>query len=275
MTIYIDEIIDKMLEEYDNDFEYQIKQRGKEYYKNGKVKSLIKSGNIFKAKVEGSHGNDYNVSITIDDEDEYLDYECDCPYEYPCKHVYATMLKIKNKEYAEVELKPEIHKSIKTLQELIIEIPAEETKEYLLSEEGKEYVCFEMENFEKHFSKYLPKQDFEFYYNTLYNKLIIDGYCHNMLSEYFTKVKALITSSKYEESFNICKSIIEASKDTNHLNKWDELIDSFPTLGMNMRIIYRKSTEELKTRINEWINTLEENNYYESLYLEDIILTIK
>lgn len=277
MVLEIDKIIDEMIEKYGDDFDYQIKQRGKDYYNNGNIKSIIKSGNLFKSKVEGSRGNEYNVSIRINDDKEldFIDYECDCPYEYPCKHIYATMLAIKNKEYSEVELKPEIHKKTKSLQELIKEIPSDELKNYLLSEDGKEYVCFEMENFEKHFLKYLPKQEYDFYYNSLYNSLMIDGYHHDKLSEYLSKAKCLMSSLEYKETFYICKAIIEASNDTEHINKWDELVDSFPILGMNLRIIYRKSDSKFKGEIQQWISHLAEKNYYNSLYLEDIILTIK
>lgn len=271
MEINVEDIIDEVVD----DFEYQIKQRGKEYYNNGNVKSVVKSDNTFRSKVLGSNGNKYNVTLEIDEYDECVDYECDCPYEYPCKHIYATMLAIKDKAYLEIELKPEISENSKSLHELIEEIPADKLKEYLLSEDGNNCLSLEIEKFEIYFSSYLPRQEYEYYYNNMFNALVTDDYNIDALHNYLLKVKNLILKLEYEEAFDICKSIIEASFETGNLNKWDDLIDSFPVLGMNLRIIYRKSNSKLKNNINEWIKVLKNNNYYDSLYLEDIILTIK
>lgn len=56
----IDELIDEELES----FEYQILKRGREYYDDGNVVSVINADNRFIASVEG---NDlYDVEIDID-----------------------------------------------------------------------------------------------------------------------------------------------------------------------------------------------------------------
>lgn len=272
--------IDEMFRGYEEDFNYQIRQRGKEYYNKGKVTSVVKSDNTFISKVKGSGSNEYNVLITLNKEDEedefdYIDYECDCPYDYSCKHIFATILAIRNKEYSEIELKPIIKKHTKSLQELIEEISPYELKNYLLSEEGKKHVSFDMSNIEKNFSKYLPRQEYDFYYNPLYNNLVVDSNWYDQIAEYLSVVKNLIKSSEYEESFYICKSIVEASNDTDCLNRCDRLIEFFPSLGMNLRIIYRKASPELKDKILKWISSLEEKNFYDNLYLEDVIFTIK
>ena len=44
---------------------------------------------------------------------------------------------------------------------------------------------------------------------------------------------------------------------------------------MNLRITYRKATNELKSAIDKWISKLESEDYYNNIYLEDIVLTIK
>lgn len=270
---FIEKHVEDLIKEEMNEFEYQIKSRGKDYYEKGKIKSLIKNGNMYIAKVNGTEV--YDVRIFVDPVNEYIHCECDCPYEWECKHEYAVMLAILNKEYSEVELKPEISKKKISIEELIKLIPAEDLKNYILSPIGKDYVCFETEHLEENFAKYIPIQSYEYYYNNLYNSLIIEGYDNCLLSEYMRNIKSLLNSKKYVEVFSIIKAIIEASNDINHIDKWDELIEKFPLIGMNLRITYRKATNELKNTIDKWISKLESEDYYNNIYLEDIVLTIK
>lgn len=259
-----------IIDYYDDDFSYQIKNRGKDYYEKGNIVSVIRNGNSFISKIDGTER--YEVEVNFDDEDELLYYDCTCPCDFPCKHEYAVLLAIKNKEYNQIQLKPTIIKNEYTIQKLIELIPAEELKNYMLSEEGKDYVCFEMVHFENHFARYLPRQTYEYYYNNLYNSLLLDGYGE---IKYINIARNLINNGEYQEAFYAIKSIIEAANDVKVLNKWNNLIDNFPAIGMILRIIYRKSDSNVKSNIEEWIGILEDNNYYDSLYLEDIVLTIK
>ena len=119
-------IIDEQLK----NFQHQIIKRGKDYYKAGNVIQVIKNKNTFIAKVEGT--DYYEVKITIDKDSKTLSCNCDCPYEFLCKHEYAVLLAIKNKKYIEKELKEEIVKNNITLNELIQNIPADELKQYIL-----------------------------------------------------------------------------------------------------------------------------------------------
>lgn len=265
--------IDELVDEYLDDFEYQIKSRGKEYYEKGNIKSLVKSGTTFYAKVEGT--KDYTVKIYFDLIDDYMDYECDCPYEFPCKHIYAVLLAIKDKAYSEEEIKPFIERKTSTIEDMVKLIPAEKIKEYLLSDWGKDYVCFEEEHFNEYFAEYLPKQDYDYYYNNLYNTLILDGYNTDILEKYLDEIKVLMNKKDYKTIFNIIKAIIEASHDTKHINKWHELINSFPLIAINFRIVYRKCDDSFKDEIETWKHNLEESNYYDSVYLEDILLSVK
>ena len=260
----------EIIDDYIDDFEYQIKSRGKDYYDKGNIVSVVRDGNRFISKIDGRER--YVVEIDFDSEDEFMDYSCTCPCDFPCKHEYAVLLAIKNKEYNEIELKPRIIKNELTIQKLIELIPAEDLKKYMLSEEGKDYVCFEVEHFENHFSKYLPRQTYEYYYNNLYNSLLLDGYSR---IEYINTARSLINGGEYQEAFYAIKALIEAANDVRVLNKWNELIDQMPAIGTILRIIYRKSDNNVKSNIDEWIGILENNNYYDSLYLEDIVLTIK
>ena len=147
MPEFIEKHVEELIKEEMNEFEYQIKSRGKDYYEKGKIKSLIKNGNMYIAKVNGTEV--YDVRIFVDPVNEYIHCECDCPYEWECKHEYAVMLAILNKEYSEVELKQEISKKKISIEELIKLIPAEDLKNYILSPIGKDYVCFETEHLEE------------------------------------------------------------------------------------------------------------------------------
>lgn len=44
---------------------------------------------------------------------------------------------------------------------------------------------------------------------------------------------------------------------------------------MFIRIAYRKGNDELKSEIQEWINKYKDKNYYDDIFLEDMILSIK
>ena len=263
----------RLIKDEMEEFEYQIQNRGKDYFTKGKVKSLVKSGNTYIAKVSGT--TDYDVKVSVDVDDEYVHYECDCPYEWPCKHEYAVMLAILNKEYSEVELKPEIEKKTLTIEELIKLIPAEDLKNYIITSLPTRDVRFEKDSIEEKFAKYIPIQSYEYYYNKLYNSIILDYNYDFILNEYIKNIKSLLNAKKYVEVFSIIKAIIEVSNDTKQLEKWDKLNELFPLIGMNLRIVYRKSSDDQKSIINKWIEKLGSNDYYENIYLEDIVLTIK
>jgi uncharacterized protein MJ1493 len=260
------EIIDKYLD----DFNSQIKYRGKAYYDNGNVFLIIKNKNNFIAKVYGS--SKYEINITIYPEDKLLSYTCTCPCDFPCKHEYAVFLAIKNHEYIEKELKHFINKQEITFQKFIEKIPAKDLKNYILSEEGKENVSFEENHLKDYFISCLPRQSYEYYYNNLYNNIILKN---EVNLKYINISKALLNNGEYQEAFDIVKSIIEAANDTEILSTWEELTNCLPVIGMLLRIIYRKANNETINDINIWITKLEKNNYYGSLYLEDTILSVK
>lgn len=260
------EIIDKYLD----DFNSQIKYRGKAYYDNGNVFLIIKNKNNFIAKVYGS--TKYEINIIIYPEDKLLSYTCTCPCDFPCKHEYAVFLAIKNHEYIEKELKPFINKQEITFQKFIEKIPAKDLKNYILSEEGKENVSFEENHLKDYFISCLPRQSYEYYYNNLYNNIVLKN---EVNLKYINISKTLLNNGEYQEAFDIVKSIIEATNDTEILSTWEELTNCLPVIGMLLRIIYRKANNETINDINIWINKLEKNNYYGSLYLEDTILSVK
>ena len=263
-----------MLDEVEDDFDYQIKERGKNYYNSGKVLKVVKTGHKYYAKVEGSSPTPYTV--TINNSDCYgIDYECDCPYDFPCKHEYAVLMAISNGEYEEIELKPEIVEKRSSLQSLIEMIPANEIKDYLLSSNGLNNVSFQIQAFEEYFRKYLPKQKYEFYYNNLYNELLLSHNCESFTKDYLSRVKQYLDNKEFAEGYKILKSIIEAYNDSNKLNFDDLIVDILPKIGMFLRVAFRKCDPMTKDNITKWVNKLKENNYYNNYYLEDVIVSLE
>lgn len=259
-----------LLNEVQDNFSYQIKERGKDYYYSGNIVSCSKNNNKYYAKVSGTSDKPYIVKVEI--KKDGVEYDCTCPYDFPCKHEYAVLIAITNKEYLNIELKPELKEKKDTLQNILKKIPAEEIKKYLLSSKGVNYVCFEMKSFEDYFKKYYPNQTYEYYYNNLFNALVVDVNYENMIDSYINKIRQYVSNQEFLESFKILKSIINAYNDTNKLNFDDYIINQFPNLGMLLRIIYRKCDFSLRKDIKNWTLELESKNYYNNLYLEDIVI---
>jgi|GEM_PF-817473 len=268
-----DETINKIIDKNINNFQHQIIKRGKDYYKAGNVNQVIKNKNIFIAKVEGT--DYYEVKITIDKDSKTLICNCECPCEFLCKHEYAVLLAIKNKKYIEKELKEEIVKNNITLNELIKNIPAAELKQYILKKifdkNFSDYLLLDFNDFEVDFLKYLPSQPYEYYYNNLYNYVMIND---EIRFDCKYIIKDLINSEKYEEAFFVIKAFIEVANDTKHFEKIEIGINKYSEIALFLRIIFRKSDRILQSEIEEWLDKLRKNKYYNSLYLEDMILNI-
>lgn len=79
-------------------FSYQIIERGKKYYEEGKVKFLEKMDEErYFAVVEGTEK--YLIVIKNDEENKKIQVYCSCPCEFYCKHIYAVILAIRNNEF--------------------------------------------------------------------------------------------------------------------------------------------------------------------------------
>lgn len=289
ITIDTNKIYNEIMKKEDNnllvdekEFSYIIKQRGREYYENKNVLYCYRCNDNYYSKVEGMD-EDYNVKfervfIDSDNPDYDLDnnykykYSCDCPCGFPCKHEYAVALAIKNNEYEEKEIKEYIPKKKISIKELLKQIPADELKDFILSNTNSS-IDISNSLLESKFIKYFPKQSYEYYYNNLYNPLVIPVK-GNDIYEYITLIKSYIDSNEYEESFKIIKSIIEVYRDLNQINE-DYFIEKLNILEVFLRITYRKCNINLKQSIDNWIDILEQNNYYNSVYLEDFIISIK
>jgi uncharacterized Zn finger protein len=68
-------------------------QRGRDYYEQGSVLSVVRRGQQLQAEVEGSDFEPYHVRISLDASGD-LEATCTCPYDWGgwCKHIVATML---------------------------------------------------------------------------------------------------------------------------------------------------------------------------------------
>lgn len=85
---------------YDDFFPIQIRSRGELYYYDNRIKDFEENGNIYSCVVSGT--TDYNVSISLDEDNMLVDSSCDCPYfadkNKNCKHIYALLYKVKCSE---------------------------------------------------------------------------------------------------------------------------------------------------------------------------------
>lgn len=80
---------------FEDSFNSVIIERGKNYYKEGRVKlKVIKNFEEYHSQVKGSEDNIYDIDISFSGDGKSLKYKCNCPCEFPCKHVYATLLEI-------------------------------------------------------------------------------------------------------------------------------------------------------------------------------------
>ncbi len=265
-----------LAKKYDNHFALQIKIRGKGYYERENVISCIKVYNNYYAKVEGSEKKEYEVTIEVYNLDDTIGYDCDCPCDYPCKHIYAVLLAIDNHDYTTTKLRKEIKKKDYNLQQIIKTIPAKKLKHFMINHTTNNFCDFNTNNFRKEFLNYFPKEKYEYYYNRLYNTYMLQKNTTFYLEIFLENIKEYLSIKNYKQAFRIVKAIIESTNDTNNLEDQENIINILLKLGMYLRIINRKSNNKLKEEIiNPWIKKVEKNNYYNNIYLEDIILSIK
>lgn len=263
-----------LTEKFERKFESQIIYRGKDYFRTGKVKKCIKTPDGYIAKVQGN--DDYNVEIKVNNED--IEMFCDCPYSSNCKHEYATLMAIDNNKFKELNLLPKIISSKYSLEDFIKSIPENELKDFIIKrikEEEYEYEAVE-EDLKDNFIKYLPKETPEYFYNEIFNLCLIEEDVPMfVINDYIDKIKEFIDCKQYDYAFTIYSSIICALCDSKIYVTSTKLIDLYSKLGIFARITYRKGNDELKKTINNWIKSFEEKNFYDDVYLEDLLLNIK
>lgn len=84
-------------EDINNLFDKNMITRGIAYFNKGIVDNLIENNNIYYSTLKNI--DNYHIRIELNDNNEIKSMHCDCPYEGNCKHEYAVILKIKEKNY--------------------------------------------------------------------------------------------------------------------------------------------------------------------------------
>lgn len=107
---------------YNDIFPTQIKNRGEEYYEQGKIKYYKQNNNKYTCRIQGTKL--YDVSITFDKNNDTIieSASCTCPYHQEdskkCKHIYALLYKIKCEHNKEI-LRQEIEKVASAIGKMI------------------------------------------------------------------------------------------------------------------------------------------------------------
>lgn len=260
-----------MIKTFEMEFLPIIKSRGEDYFNKGRVISCKKIKNKYKAEVLGSEL--YNVNITYDYNNN-ISYECDCPCNFPCKHIYATFLAIKNHKYKTIRLKKYIKPNKYTITSILKEVPADKIKEVVINNIDNGNLWLSKEKFEESFIEYLPRNSYWYYYNNLYNALMLQDNPLVLISIYQNKINSYIGANDYSSSFMIIKAIIEALHDTNNFDT-ETFMHTFFSLGIAFNIIYKRADKSLKEEIDLWIEKVSKNKFYNNICLESIIINLK
>lgn len=269
-----DEFLNKNLLKYKDLFEPQIRMRGNKYFREGNVHDVYKNSNSnsYVAKVEGE--DTYTTLIEIKENGE-LQMSCTCPYWDNCKHEWATLLTINSGNYKEIELKPINDKQNISMEELLKKIPAGKLKKYIVSESFNDLINIDMDELVTEFFEYLPRNDYDYYYNSLFNAIEINDYYKSIINTYMIEIKQYIEIKEYNMSFNIIKAIIEISHD-----KEIDITEKIPQIGMFLRICFNKTKNDKKLvnfnkTMKAYINKVKRANYYDNVFIEDMIDSLK
>ena len=82
-------------ENFKENFNPVIIERGIKYYRNNKVQlEIIDDLKEYAARVIGNDDNVYDVIVDLNLSEKKGHFECTCPCDFLCKHIYATLLEI-------------------------------------------------------------------------------------------------------------------------------------------------------------------------------------
>lgn len=228
-------------------FEDIIKIRGKKYYEHNKIEYVKKIENDYDyyALVEGSKDNTYEVYINSYD----CQGTCACPYSYECKHMYAVLLAIQNKEYQLIQTKYPTYVSY-DINEIIKKIPAHKIKEAILNRSN--IFNINLPRFKSEFKNYFPKEKYIHYYNKLYNCIMTNQEYDELIIDYISYIEEYIRDNDYLEAFKIIKSIFEVEKDIENKDFSEVLSYMREPLNKLLQVVSDKSNETIKKQIKEW-----------------------
>ena len=105
-------------------------EKGKRYYRNGRVGDCVRRGTTLEASVQGSSHKPYHVEVEHNVDGDIQKTRCTCPYDWggDCKHIVAVLLMWKNapdrfheKNTTEHALEQRSREELITLVELMLE----------------------------------------------------------------------------------------------------------------------------------------------------------
>lgn len=81
---------------------------------------------------------------------------------------------------------------------------------------------------------------------------------------------------EYDKVLSVYKSDYKyiAKVEGSNCEEYNVIIE-YGKMGMIIRIAYRKGNKTVKKNINNWIEKIKDNDCYNDIFLEDMILTIK
>ena len=101
----------------------------------------------------------------------------------------------------------------------------------------------------------------------------------SFIEDMIVLIRKYIVTKEYEQAYIIFTSIIDAMLDTRNDLQMDicfeRIIDIYNKLTSFARIIYRRAASDLKNKFDIWLNKYAINNYYDDVFLEDLLLSIK
>lgn len=86
-----------LAEQVSNRFSSAVRDRGTRYFKKRLVSDVYQKGGTTIANVSNGYGDEYAVFVDQGDNGHVTDMDCNCPYfdgNGPCKHIWATILKM-------------------------------------------------------------------------------------------------------------------------------------------------------------------------------------
>ena len=196
--------------EYDNLFDFKVRQRGISYHTNHKVKDINFNNNTLTGVVEGT--DSYDVSITFKNDKE-LDVKCECVYHREtnkyCKHIYALLISYKMEGIFKKDLtilKDNINKLIEVKDKYIKLY--EENKRNL---KYKEYsILRNIEDFNRNI-KHLEESNLEAY-RLFYATIASYNFLNSAISYYNELIDDIIHFKEKEEQKRIEKEKIKEEK---------------------------------------------------------------
>ena len=234
-------MIKMKISEIFDEIPYKIFERGEDYYENDYILSLDYDDkkNIIKSKVEGSGFNPYYIKVEINNDDEIIDYYCNCPYDYGdiCKHLVAVFLAINNGDHLETLNKEHDREYSDNISY---------ANENVHGEEGHDFDLMDDENYE---DKKLKDKDLLKLLQSVSKKELID-----FIVKYSTNDKQL--GYELSKKFTTDKEF-DISKIKRLIN--ESINDNYHGRGMDDNDSYYISSE-LEDILDEYENVLDKDN---------------